>query len=706
MYTSDSNILACVVALCAAVLMCCGCTGAAAIPPGAYGSYAVAPADAASETDARWADYLAGQIGRRSDGAALARGGAEGAGGCLSVAVRCDSALPRDFVVERSGSALTLAARDGGKMLWLIYQFLSSCSGGPVDVGDLPPACVSMDGDSGDFAFEYRGIYTPSNSDPGLMPVTASHNVDYDWALWGHNLGRVFGGRVPEGACAVVGGRRTPEQFCFSSGELFDALSAFVEASGGGEAARFAVMPNDNDLVCRCPMCLEAGNTAASATPAVSRLLRRLAMKYPGATFFTSAYRTTAGPPSGSLPPNTGVIVSAMGLPLSAGFASTPGARAFAAVVGAWRKAAGRVYVWDYIRNFDDYLTPFPCLRLVQARLGFYRSLGVGGVFLNGSSPHYAPFDDVQTATLCAMLVRPGISAMEYADSCFARFYPVAAPVLAPAYRSWEDTVVARRARLPLYGGIGEAVGAWLRPGAFAAFCDSLDRRSKLAAETERARLNRMLTATWFTRLELLRRPGGGYSRVEAARLLDGLGGYAAFPDMASYREADGSLAAYVAAWGELMAGNGAAAASRLRGLAVESVSPPDDGYADMGPLTDGLCALTTDYHEGWVVSSAPVVVWRLPAGSVGPGDRLELSFLCAPRWRIHPPRRLEVWQGGRRLAAGTVQGGGEPFSRARASLRLDGADGGAPVEVRMVQGGGVRPTLACDEVEVFTCER
>ena len=65
----------------------------------------------------------------------------------------------------------------------------------------------------GDFAFEYRGIYSPSNADPELMPVTASHHVDYDWGLWGHNLRRVFPGEVPEEALAWVDGQRDENQF-------------------------------------------------------------------------------------------------------------------------------------------------------------------------------------------------------------------------------------------------------------------------------------------------------------------------------------------------------------------------------------------------------------------------------------------------------------------------------------------------------------
>ena len=266
MYIFDRYLSPKIVAFCLAVALCCGCAAERKSPVG--DGYVIAPVDEGNSEDVRWAEYLSGQIVRRSaktDTSVSHRRG-------LEVRVHVDASLSHDFVVERKGEILHLSARDADKMLWLLYQFLSSRAGQGLDVADLPPAFVSMEGDCGDFAFEYRGIYTPSNSDPELMPVMASHNVDYDWALWGHNLRRVFdGGRIPDEARALVDGERAGSQFCFSSDVLFNAVSRFVKAHrSGDETSRFVIMPNDNGLVCQCPACVKAGNTPGSATPAVS----------------------------------------------------------------------------------------------------------------------------------------------------------------------------------------------------------------------------------------------------------------------------------------------------------------------------------------------------------------------------------------------------------------------------------------------------
>lgn len=540
--------------LLAAVSVFAACSGAAGGGPlSGYDAFRVTAADGGNRDDARWAAYLEGQLVSRADYTGSPVIG-EGGSGCLDVKVHVDGSLASDYKVARSASGLSLTARNGDVMLWLIYQFLSSCAGGRLQVADLPPAYVSMDGAEGTFAFEYRGIYTPSNSDPELMPVSAAHNVDYDWALWGHNLRKLFPDGVPTGAMAEVDGRKTDTQFCFSSSELYAALERYVIDCGGDadpdETARFVVMPADNKTVCLCSRCRKAGNTASSATPAVSLMLRRLAERFPRCTFFTSSYHTTAEPPSRPMPANVGVLVSAISVPMRALLDTRPQAHRFAELVERWCKVVGKVYVWDYMRNYDDYFTPYPCLALVQERLRLYRSLGVSGVFYNGSTPYYASFDDVQTSAIAAMLVNPDIDVAAYADSCFARYYPTSAQVLAPAYRSWESETVKRARQLPFYGGIGGAVKAWLDPDAYASYCDRLDAAAKHASPEERARLNRLLTATWLTRLELLRYGGRkpGYE-AEARRCLDGLKGYEAFTEMSHYREAGGPTDKYIEKW-------------------------------------------------------------------------------------------------------------------------------------------------------------
>ena len=36
--------------------------------------------------------------------------------------------------------------------------------------------------------FDFRALCTPTNAKPEVFGLESTHNVDNDWALWGHNL--------------------------------------------------------------------------------------------------------------------------------------------------------------------------------------------------------------------------------------------------------------------------------------------------------------------------------------------------------------------------------------------------------------------------------------------------------------------------------------------------------------------------------------
>ena len=673
----------------------------------AYDSYCVV--SDGTDGGERWAEYLYNHLNRRTGRTGIIRQGEPAGKNNLHIVVGTDPDAAHAYAIDRHNNRLTLTARDNEAMLWLLYQFMAAAAhdDNHISAPDLPPAMLNMnEAQAGDFAFEYRGLYTHSNADNELMPITASHNPDYDWGLWGHNLHKLFGGEVPQDAQAQVKGKHLADQFCFSSERLYRTIEQFIlDEFSEKEGTRFMLMPQDNDIVCTCLACTRAGNTPKTATPAVTRLLERLAQRFPQHLFFTSSYLTTLNAPASPLPANTGVMISAMDIPLKADFRKSPQARRFKKLLERWKKVTTRIYVWDYMRNFDDYLTPYPCLGLMKDRMLHLCSLGVKGIFLNGSGNDYASLDDVQTYVLSCLLVNPDCST----DSCAARylqhFYPVTGEMLTEHYLDWEAEVRRSKAALPFYGGIDDAVKAWLDEEKFTDFIGELDRKSKKAKDEERTRLNRLLTALQFTRLELMRRPQGKYDTRQAADCLELLEGHEAFDDMQHYREANGRLDIYIDGWRTLMAEN-ATPADKLNQVQLAAGSKLDRRYTDLNLLTDGKYALPTDYHTGWLINSAKQLVLEVPAGSLQSGDLLEFSLLSAPRWRILLPAHIEIEQKGEQPAGSVTPPAAEtaaPFTKYKVKCKVGKLKPELPVQIRITQSGAhKRATLAMDEIDVF----
>ncbi len=375
---------------------------------------------------------------------------------------------------------------------------------------------------------EYHGLYTPSNTEEVQKALHTNH-PDYDWGLWGHNLKKALGKNITADMYAVVNGKRNSKQLCFSSKKLYDAVKGYIiDQYGYGSddySERISIMPMDNKLACTCARCRQAGNTADNATPAVTDFVTRLAKEFPHHQFFTSAYHTTTQAPQTALPKNVGVIVSSYSLPFQVNFKNTKGYKDFTKTVKAWKKMCGRIYVWDYERNYDDYLSPFPCLLAMQTRMRLYRDLGINGVFVNGSGYDYSAFDDMQTQVLAQLMNNPDLDIHKAVTDYFEEHYPITATLLTKYYLTLEERTRTSNRPLPLYGTMQDMCGSYLNAKEFIDFRSKLDAKSKETAKDERQRLNALLTALAYTQLEMYRTgilPHDEDMEVEMCEILKG----------------------------------------------------------------------------------------------------------------------------------------------------------------------------------------
>ena len=286
--------------------------------------------DSAAE-EVRWAEYLVRHLARRMKGNVLVEYETDERE-LFALEVRLDTLLNGDFKLERNRQGMRLTARDGETMLWLQYQIMKrlSMEDSRIEASDLPPAIVDFADGARTFVFEFRGIYSPTILKSDWAGILASHDVEKNWGLWGHQLKRVLGNGVSEEVYATVDGRRYDGQYCFSSEELFGRITRYLEEYGDTEdGLRFMIAPNDDETVCTCDKCIALGNTLQNGTPAVVSFTERLAGRFPDRMFYLLSYASTLEPPAEKLPANVGVVMSTMDLPLSARVEDTKAGRAF-----------------------------------------------------------------------------------------------------------------------------------------------------------------------------------------------------------------------------------------------------------------------------------------------------------------------------------------------------------------------------------------
>ena len=541
-------------------------------------------------------------------------------------------------------------------------------------------------------AFEYRDIYLPDYNKESNDALNLN-TIDLDWGLWGHNLGSILPDYASKQVFARVNGVIKSDQFCFTSDKLYDYIVDYIKNRHMFDGSvKFAILPNDNEIVCMCVECRKQGNTKDNATPAVMYMIERLAEKFPKHQFFTSYYSTTKQLPDRKMPGNTGVLISAIDYPLST--VETKQEKDFIALIEQWKTKTDKVYVWDYILNYDDYFTPFPVFGIMQRRLKKYKDAGVTGVFLNGSGADYSTFPRLNKMVLAQLLQDPDQDWEELLRRYANEYYPTAGRDIAEFMIAQERMVSEHGKKLPMYDGVEMARKTYLPEREFVEFYNKLVKDKKESSGEERKYLETMTEAMALTMLELKRLNHDLENtqplKDRLSRLID--------KGTFIYNEGCWSIAKYLDNYTKMeQEAHATAESNLLKGVELHPRTPLDEDYQDITIVTDGQLGIPSNYHNGNLITSAD------PAFSVSvprvPGMRkLKVWMVYNPGFKIGLPEEVYLTVDGVKLGSKVPE---KPNMGAGHSwLEFDVPSGG-DIILSLKKDPEIK-TMAIDEIQAF----
>ena len=396
---------------------------------------------------------------------------------------------------------------------------------------------------------------------------------------------------------------------------------------------------------------------------------------FPNHTFFIPGYSTTAALPDHVLPPNVGVFLSAIDYPRVWNDADLPQTKAFFDRLERWKTVTDNVYIWDYICNFDDYLTPYPILYVMQHRFREYRARGVKGIFLNGSGYFYSMQQEMYSFVLAALLLDPDADIDRLVQAYYTEAMPHIGAFCASVIMSLEDHARRSGTELPLYGGMDEILNSYLFEQEFREFYSVFLRASAMEmTHRERVIYEKSRQFVSFSFLEMCRQHGlspGGFAELVGDEWVVKPEVWAAVEDLKTITDEEdiylltdneetamdqmdrvNESGVYVADYEnevELwLAGQAWNRDVLLRQpLTVNSL----DGREVVTALTDGVAGISQNYHWGWQIFPQNGLVVELPAQCLaGQSGEFTIAFLNSERHRIAPPVSVEIWADGRNL--------------------------------------------------------
>ncbi|MBM3499499.1 MAG: DUF4838 domain-containing protein [Armatimonadetes bacterium] len=153
-----------------------------------------------------------------------------------------------------------------------------------------------------------------------------------------------------------------------------------------------SVSQNDWGNYCGCANCAAIATAEESqAGPLVAfvnQVAEAIAQDYPDVAIDTLAYQYTRKPPK-AIRPHPNVIIRLCSIeccfshPLAT--CDYPQNVSFRDDIVGWSKLCDRLYVWDYVTSFANYLNPFPNWDVLGPNIRFFVDNGVKGIFEEGN---------------------------------------------------------------------------------------------------------------------------------------------------------------------------------------------------------------------------------------------------------------------------------------------------------------------------------
>ncbi|MBE6200114.1 MAG: DUF4838 domain-containing protein [Rikenellaceae bacterium] len=196
----------------------------------------------------------------------------------------------------------------------------------------------------------------------------------------------------------------------------------------------YSLSQNDNQNYCQCEKCTEIANRYGGQSGLLLWFVNQVAdvvkEHHPDKHISTFAYQYTRGVPTGITPRDNVVIrlcsiECCFGHPLSECDHNKP----FMEDIRKWKDVAGKLFIWDYVTNFRQYLAPFPNFNVLAPNIKTFIDHNVIGIYEEGQYQSTGgSFADLRTWVLNKLLWNPEQDTMALVDDFIGGYYGAAAP--------------------------------------------------------------------------------------------------------------------------------------------------------------------------------------------------------------------------------------------------------------------------------------
>ncbi|MCC6446789.1 MAG: DUF4838 domain-containing protein [Armatimonadetes bacterium] len=286
---------------------------------------------------------------------------------------------------------------------------------------------------------------------------------------------------------ALVNGKRVPDtQLCLTDPEVFRLTVADLKAkmAANPEAAYWSVSQNDTRGNCQCETCKAIDDREGTPMGSMLDFANRVAAEFPDKIISTLSYQYTRRPPKTMRPaPNVRIMLCSIECNRSRPIPTDPSSASFRDDVENWSKLSDNVFVWDYVVQFSNLVSPFPNLRVLQPNMKFFIDNNAKGMFAQGNRERGGEFAELRAYLLAKLMWQPDCDIERAMEDFLKGYYGPAARPIRQYIDLMHDTLEQSGKGLYSFGGPGDHRDGYLSPEAVVRYNALFDEAERRAAQ-------------------------------------------------------------------------------------------------------------------------------------------------------------------------------------------------------------------------------
>jgi len=435
------------------------------------------------------------------------------------------------YTIRTVGRRLVIAGASDEGTLNGVYGFLEDhlgCRWLAADASVVPkqdPLVLGEVDDTQVPALAFREVYQAEAMDPdyarrnrlnGNASIIEGNRMVGErhrgWDMWCHSFWTVcppakYLESHPE-YFSLVDGKRQAKQLCLTNPDVLEIVTESVKQrlEANPEAQYVSVSQMDWTGACQCGNCRAIDEREGTPMGSVLEFINTLAERFPDKTMSTLSYAYTRRPPK-ILKPADNVLIMLCSIECnrSRPLATDPASESFRSDVEDWSEICDNVFIWDYVVQFSNLISPFPNLRVLQPNVQFFVDHGAKGMFAQGSREVSDEFAELRSYVLAKLLWDPDCDVERAMDGFLQGYYGPAAAPIREYIDLMHDGLEASGADLSIFGGPAHAIESYLTEDLLSRYASLFDEAERLVAEEETllTRVERARMPLMFAQLEL-----------------------------------------------------------------------------------------------------------------------------------------------------------------------------------------------------------